>query len=900
LIRQDQISATTPTVSFKYDYDKVGNLTQTEELIAGSTTATTTYAYDPRNLNTELTQTGVGLTAKRVKFTYDPQGQTTQIERYLGATTTPVLTTTNAYDAYGRLFEIEQTDSSGVVIAHSLYGFDNLSRLISETKDGVNRLVDYDKIDQVTAVTGSNTEAYSYDPNGNRTNPGYDTGVNNQLNSDGTYNYQYDGEGNRTNRTKITTGEVDNYTWDYRNRLTTVESKNAAGVVTQTVGYEYDVDDQRVSKTVNGVVENYYLDGSQIAFVTDEVGNQLFHYLYGLNVDQVLAQDSPTGMVWSLADRLGTVDTLADAGGTVVDKRTFDSFGRLLSQTNPSLNFRYGYTGRELDLESGLAYYRARYYDPQVGRFISVDPAGFGAGDTNLYRYVGNNSMMYTDPTGMWSLPSWNDLQQGWNNFTQSAQKIGNFYTGVAADAGTSISQGVSQLRLPSLNEIGQGFNDFGNSWQTATNYWGGLLDEAGTNIGNAIHNSTLYQGITSTAQQSMEYYVNLGIEGQREGGVVGLLKQGWGWQGGLFSSLATKGNLDKTGEVLAFLLGGEVVSGLKWAKTLAANPFVKSGLALAGGYQGGGQLRQAWTGEGENGRQLSVVERVTVGVTGLATIGTSLLSLRNPAPKTECFVAGTEIQTINGTKNIEDIQVGDWVLSDDPNTVGEIEYKQVLNTFVKETSNLVDIYIDGEMITTTEEHPFWVPDLGWVAAKDLAVGSLLQTKYESWLDVDKVELHGGLATVYNFEVQGFHTYFVSDLGLLVHNVCDPNDLPTLNTKQAGKALESPLANVNVKLNTREEADQLLKKFIVGKGYRNSTGYTGNQVRQNKDLFPNAKDGTYHWDYADTQHGGVPHVQIHDFNGKIHHIFFEKGGGLPITGGDLRQLGDQMNRLSGL
>jgi Pretoxin HINT domain len=138
-----------------------------------------------------------------------------------------------------------------------------------------------------------------------------------------------------------------------------------------------------------------------------------------------------------------------------------------------------------------------------------------------------------------------------------------------------------------------------------------------------------------------------------------------------------------------------------------------------------------------------------------------------------QCFIAGTEIQTIDGTKNIEDIHVGDWVLSDDPNTVGDIEYKQVLNTFVKETTNLVDIYIDGEKITTTEEHPFWVPDLGWVAAKDLHAGTLLQTKTESWLDVDRVELHGGLTTVYNFEVAGFHTYFVSELGLLVHNTCE-------------------------------------------------------------------------------------------------------------------------------
>jgi RHS repeat-associated protein len=101
-----------------------------------------------------------------------------------------------------------------------------------------------------------------------------------------------------------------------------------------------------------------------------------------------------------LAERLGSIDTLTDKDGNVVDKRTFDSFGRVLSETNPSVSFRYGYTARERDLESGLSYYRARYYDPQVGRFISVDPMGFGAGDTNLYRYVGNSSTNYADPSG--------------------------------------------------------------------------------------------------------------------------------------------------------------------------------------------------------------------------------------------------------------------------------------------------------------------------------------------------------------------------------------------------------------------------------------------------------------------------------------------------------------------
>jgi RHS repeat-associated protein len=339
---------------------------------------------------------------KEVRFTYDATGLNRKVERYVDGLLK--VTTTNAFDADGRLTGIAQENSAGV-FSNDVYELDLVDRLKTEaeTVDGQIRSIDYDNTDQVTTVSGSNSEGYTYDKNGNRINAGYVTGSGNRLLSDGTYTYDYDAEGNRTRRTNLLTQAVDLYTWDYRNRLTSIVSKTSiTGTVTQTVGYEYDVDDQRVKKTVDGVVENYFIDRNQIAFVTDGGGNETFHYLYGLNVDQVLAQDSSTGMLWTLADRLGSIDLLTDEDGVVVDKRSFDSFGRVLNQTNPSVSFRYGYTARELDLESGLHYYRARYYDSNVGRFISVDPMGFEAGDTNLYRYVSNNSTNANDPTGMW------------------------------------------------------------------------------------------------------------------------------------------------------------------------------------------------------------------------------------------------------------------------------------------------------------------------------------------------------------------------------------------------------------------------------------------------------------------------------------------------------------------
>ncbi len=412
----DRIQTLNPTVSFKYKYDDVGNLTQVDELIANAPQATTIYKYDdPRYLNTEIIQTGVGLVNKDVKFTYEPTtGVNTTIERYVEGLLK--VKTTNAYDGFGRLTGITQTNGANVTIGTSSYIIDDLDRLKTETVDGQIRTIGYDSIDQVKTVTGSNSEAYTYDLNGNRINAGYTIDPDNRLRSDGTYNYLYDAEGNRTKRTEMATGIVDNYTWDYRNRLVSIVTVASGGAVLETVEYEYDVDDQRVRKRITsalptgGVVENYFIDRDQIAFVTDGGGSETFHYLYGLNIDQVLAQDSPAGMVWSLADRLGSIDLLTDANGVVVDKRTFDSFGRVLSETNPSVSFRYGYTGRERDLESGLSYYRARYYDPQVGRFISVDPLGFGAGDTNLYRYVGNSSTLATDPSGEFAWFVWGGL----------------------------------------------------------------------------------------------------------------------------------------------------------------------------------------------------------------------------------------------------------------------------------------------------------------------------------------------------------------------------------------------------------------------------------------------------------------------------------------------------------
>jgi RHS repeat-associated protein len=181
-------------------------------------------------------------------------------------------------------------------------------------------------------------------------------------------------------------------------------------------------------------------------------------YLYGGSIDEVLAEETPTTLNWSLADRLGTVDLIVDGSGGVIDRVTFDSFGNKVSESALDKAFRFGFTGRELDPETGLYYYRARYYDPLVGRFISVDSIGFQAGDTNLYRYVFNSPTQGTDPTGhdWWNelgqnlSNAWNGsgnaIQSGWNTAQDVAGRVADgagYWGEVLTPTAVAISDGV-------------------------------------------------------------------------------------------------------------------------------------------------------------------------------------------------------------------------------------------------------------------------------------------------------------------------------------------------------------------------------------------------------------------------------------------------------------------------
>ena len=142
-------------------------------------------------------------------------------------------------------------------------------------------------------------------------------------------------------------------------------------------------------------------------------------------------------------------------------------------------------------------------------------------------------------------------------------------------------------------------------------------------------------------------------------------------------------------------------------------------------------------------------------------------------------------METENGSLPIEQITAGMLVYAIDPET-GETELKEVVNSFVRESSELVHITVNGEEITTTPTHPFWVPQKGWTDAIDLRAGDRLQLLNGVYVIIEQVqhELLETPVTVYNFEVDDFHTYYVGDTSVLVHNKCGTQHGNSLKTSK--------------------------------------------------------------------------------------------------------------------
>ena len=310
---------------------------------------------------------------------------------------------TYGYDARGRMTQRTWGTYAGGEF-RSL-GYDNASRLASYADSSLS----YVKTDS-TCVSGDNflcyqwdytwsyvhtpvrAGTYSYDVVGNRTensNAAVDSA--NRRTSWNGYTIAYDAEGNILSRNKASDSLA--LSWDTLGHLVQVK-KNGV-----TTTFKYDALGRRIQKVSGGVTTNYLLDGNVTIAELDASYAVQRVYSYWPSTDRPHAVKVGSSKYTYLYEEPGNVVALANSSGTLVNTYQYDPWGADVGTTS-SVTQPFRYTGRELDSETGLYYYRARYYDPGMGRFVSEDPIGL-AGGINEYAYVGNDPANATDPTGL-------------------------------------------------------------------------------------------------------------------------------------------------------------------------------------------------------------------------------------------------------------------------------------------------------------------------------------------------------------------------------------------------------------------------------------------------------------------------------------------------------------------
>ncbi|MGD1078911.1 MAG: RHS repeat-associated core domain-containing protein [Candidatus Sulfotelmatobacter sp.] len=380
-----------------------------------------TLALDPfsrctRAADTTSTRPGVNF---QNAYTYDAASNRNSLTAPDGSIST------YGYDTLNRLNGLANSRPNGIT---TNYSYDSLSHLLSvlhqagaNTLDGASYTYDpagnrtskgnylngitsnytYDPLYELTQVTqgSSTTESYTYDAVGNRLSssavPTYSYNSANELTSSSAGGYTYDANGNT-----LSDPSGKSYSWDFENRLTSVGVPGTNG---GTTTFKYDPFGRRIQKSGPLGTTNYLYDGIDLQAddiqEVDNSGNILARYIEANYIDQPLAEVRGATTSYYDGDALGSVTSLSNSTGVLANLYTYDTFGNITTSTGTLTN-PFHFTGRDADSESNLYYYRTRYYDPTIGRFLSEDLARFGAGQ-DFYAYVRNNPARFKDPSGL-------------------------------------------------------------------------------------------------------------------------------------------------------------------------------------------------------------------------------------------------------------------------------------------------------------------------------------------------------------------------------------------------------------------------------------------------------------------------------------------------------------------
>lgn len=366
----------------QYTYNAVGRRTS----MSSSSGLSKAYAYDELNRLIQVEEGGELV----AEYTYDALSRRREIRTGDG------FTRQHTYDANGQISRLTLLGAGGQTVRELAFEYDGNSNRTVLTANGTSALAEYDSLNQLESF-GQNGETYSYDLAGNRVSSHlsstyrYDPG--NRLVEDDQFLYGYDRNGNVTSRTNKSTGAVDLFVYNSLNQLIRIESE---GMIAE---YRYDGLGRRYAKSVNGELTLFVYDNEDIVAILDATGVATARIVHGPNIDEpirfTLGQDQD---VFFHPDGLGSIVLGTSSDGDIERELFYDSFGQILPGSDGGLV--YAFTGREYDPESGLYFFRNRYYDSRLGRFLQEDPAGFLAG-YNFYVYVRNNPLNFVDPDGL-------------------------------------------------------------------------------------------------------------------------------------------------------------------------------------------------------------------------------------------------------------------------------------------------------------------------------------------------------------------------------------------------------------------------------------------------------------------------------------------------------------------
>ena len=381
----------------------------TDTTATGAAAGQYTFGYDARMLLTSMNLTS-GADTANLAVTRDRDGLITKYGPFEVTHAGPAaavntmgdgqLAITNTYDAQGRL-----TQRRHVVGATTVYQIDlaygasgQISQRTETTGAGAEtRVYTYDADGQLTLVTtgGLTTESYAYDANGNRSSTSavatYDAA--DLLSTLDGMTYTFDADG------FLATRGADTFQFSARGELL------SATVGGETVTYAYDALGRRVSRTLAGETTQYLYGNPGNPFqvtASREPSGALSVYYYGPG--GVFAFDRAGARYYVAGDQVGSPRVITDATGAVVKTLQYDSYGSVLSDSDPSFVLALGYAGGIADPLTGFVGFGFRDYDPTAGRWIARDPALFGGGSWNLYGYVNADPVNAADPTGLWSI----------------------------------------------------------------------------------------------------------------------------------------------------------------------------------------------------------------------------------------------------------------------------------------------------------------------------------------------------------------------------------------------------------------------------------------------------------------------------------------------------------------